>query len=245
MANPDQPSPFKRPAFLLSAAFLAAVVVMAVIVAVSGGDGSGSSRSGHTTPPATPSGQAAGNRQGCAPSDTAQQLPTSAPQGVTWQAYKGMVLPISATAGPMTMQGDKADCYAHTPVGALIAAAHLGYRYAVASDWRSIAAQLVDGPGKTAWLQQRKANPTPDVPPQGQIGQIAGFRFITYTSDVAVVQLAFRNTMPGSQLPAFTAGIYSLRWQNDWRLQMQQDGSASTEAPNSESLDGYIPWGAV
>lgn len=233
--------------FILSGAFLAAIAVMALIIAVdSGGDDSGSKQPTPTAQPSSSGGQAAPGAPGCAPTDTSQQIPASAPSGVSWQVYKGMVMPVSAAAGPLVVNGDVARCYARTPTGALIAATQIGFRYAVADNWRAVAAQLIDGPGKTVWRQNRSASPHPSAPQQGEVGQIAGYRFLTYSPDVAVIQLAYRNSIRNSDLPSFFAGSYSLRWQGgDWRLQLQPSGTASIEAPNTESLDGYTPWGGV
>jgi hypothetical protein len=232
--------------FVMSAAFLAAVAIMAVFIAVSGGGGG---EAGQTTPsaaaPPTGGAPAPSPARGCAPTDTNQQTPRSPPGGVTWQVHKGMALPISTAAGPMQVSGDTARCYARTPTGALIAAVQLGYRSIVATDWRAMATQLADGPGKTAWIRRREASPSPNIAPRGETGQIAGFRFIAYAPNVAVLQIAYRHTLPDQRLPRFFGAVISLSWQGDWQLKPEGDGSGTSSGPTSNTLDGYIPWGAV
>ena len=51
-----------------------------------------------------------------------QAVPQYSPQGITWQLYQTVALPYSNTAGPMIVDGGVARCYAHDPLGALLAA---------------------------------------------------------------------------------------------------------------------------
>ncbi|MFF5264616.1 hypothetical protein ACFY4C_37310 [Actinomadura viridis] len=210
------------------------VLGAAVLVATGGEDSAGG------TGPAPPGTVAAGE---CRPSNTRQQIPTAAPADVTWQVFNAFVLPVSASAGPMVFEGELARCYAHTPTGALVAAAQIGFRYSVVSDWRALAArQLVDGSGKAAFLAKRSASPMPRVPERGKVGQLAGFQFVTYDPATAVVQLVVRNHLENN----FMVSALTVKWRGgDWQLELQPNGVGNTDPQVLATMDGYIAWGGV
>ena len=75
----------------------------------------------------------------------------------------------------------------------------------------------------------------------GVFGQFAGFRFVTYTDDVAVVQLVTR--FHGDVLQATTNTV---RWvDGDWRLELQPDGASSPPAQRLPNLLGVTAWRGV
>jgi hypothetical protein len=234
-----EPSPFLRPMFILSAAFLTVVAVLAAFVVWASDD---------DDPPKgvipQRTGEQAGTsegRGGCRPVDTDQRVPTAAPPGVSWQVFKGVALPFSSSAGPMVTEGDVVRCYARTPVGALIAMAQTVPRVEYTDGWRQVVNRsVVPGPGQAALLRERTGGPTAPTGP-GNIAQYAGFKIVTYSQDVAVFEIAVR-VSDGR----FATSVCTVRWVGgDWKLELKPDGSTNSAPQVIDSLDSYVPWGGV
>lgn len=171
-------------------------------------------------------------------------IPTSPPTGVRWKLYRGVALPYSAQAGPTRIDGEIVGGFAHTPTGALLAATHAGYRYRMASDssWRAVTKAMVQpGPGRDAWVRLRSKYTLGEAPSGPNMLQMAGFRFVTYTPDLAVMQVATRGKTGVIQMTTSTVA-----WDgDDWKLVLQPDGSESPTAQRLSSLDGFVPWSGV
>jgi hypothetical protein len=233
-------SPLRRNGFVLAGAFLVLVLTLAAAVVMTGG-------TSHPAPPqAHPSSSAPQTQAasaGCRPTDTNQQIPSAPPPGLTWQVYNTIAFPFSVTAGPMVVEKEGvARCYAHTPLGALLAVSHIGYRMMWASDWRKVAAaQVLPSAGRDVYVRRRAEVPEPlDFRP-GELAQIAGFQFVAYTQTTAVVQLVTRG--PEGSMRSLT---FTVMWQDgDWKLQVQPSGDASPNAQDISSLDGFVAWGGV
>jgi hypothetical protein len=231
-----EPGRFRHAGFLAAAGFLVLVVVLAVAIFARSGGRSKSSKppaaapSTSSVPPAS-----AGD---CHLTDTDQQIPQTGP-AATWTIYKTLALPTSPTAGPAIIAGDVARCYAHTPTGALFAAAQLDMRFVVADDWRKVVdQQVVPGPGRDAYIKDREAGA---VSTDTHGVQLAGFKFVTYSPAMAVIQFA-AHTPDGS----YQSNTVTVAWSGtDWRLQLQPDGEDSPTFPRISSLDGFIHWGSL
>lgn len=240
------PTPRERAArvWTVGAAVIVALIVLAglvVVFATRGGDD-------NVPPPAAdPEPAAAGSSAppaGASPPlpTLDQTVPEAPPPGVTWSLFQGVALPSSPTAGPARVDGPVHAGYAHTPTGALLAAANLSTRYLITpgDGWRQVVQQQVlPGPGRDVY-EQARAKVTDEAPP-GTYGQIAGFRFVTYSPDDAVIQFVSRFSDGTLQLATIT-----VRWANgDWRLEMQADGGTSPTNQQVSSLAGYVPWGGI
>jgi hypothetical protein len=167
-------------------------------------------------------------------------VPTAAPTGTTWSIYDTVALPSLAGAGPTTVNAAIATGYAHTPLGALLAAGN-NIRIGLADDaqWRRAAdAMLAPGPGKNAWLRLRSTQPwTPATP--GEFTQIAGFQFVSYTPSDAVIQIVTRDVHD-----TFQVAPMHVSWSgSDWQLVLPASGIGTAQV--TPSLIGFIPWGAV
>lgn len=227
--------------FILAAGFLAVVVVVAIVLVLSHGGGRGAAAPAPPAQPGMSSAPASPATGGCHPPDASQQVPASAPPGVTWSLYQGIAMPSSSTAGPMIVDGDVARCYARTPVGALIAAWQISTRYLIAHDWRAVTLdQTMPGPGRNAYLEKRAQIGNASASP-GEYAQLAGFKFVTYTPAEAVIEVVTRGN-DGSMGVTVLTVMWSAR---DWKLQLQSDGNASPSVQQVTSLDGYVPWGGV
>ncbi|MGB6162255.1 MAG: hypothetical protein WCF33_01520 [Pseudonocardiaceae bacterium] len=224
-----------RASLLLAGVFLGLVVLAGLVVALFGG--------GHhtaaTPPPVFPLPAA------IAPPEPQldQSVPTSPPGDVRWELYQREALPYSATAGPRTITGSVARGYAHTPTGALIAAAQIPHRMLLSSadTWRQVVEQQVmPGPGRDRFVQVR-SEVTADGPPDPRLGQIAGFRFVTYTPTIAVIQFATK--FSSGELQVTTATV---QWADgDWKQVLQPDGSESPTVQAIPDLTGLVAWSGV
>jgi hypothetical protein len=246
MSTPSQPSTTERqrrrrprPLFIVCAAFLLALVLGSVaILALRDGE--------EQAPAAAPTPSAPVSTAPASPSPSVteeldQTIPIETPSGVRWELWETVALPFSTEAGPRVVDGDVATGFAHTPTGALIAATQTAVRYRVAQDWRSVLQASVDpGAGAEAWANLR-APLTLDPPQPGQLGQAAGFQFVSYTPDRAVIQYVAKFANGSMQMTSNT-----VIWDGaDWKLVLTDDGGVSATAVPIESLSGFIPWGGV
>jgi hypothetical protein len=179
---------------------------------------------------------------------SAAVIENQAPTDVTWQLYQGVALPFSAANGPSVVNGDVATGYAHNPEGALLAAAQIGVRYLVAPNWSAVVASSVaPGPGLDAYAALRQSQSssgkatTSSGPTPGTYLQLAGYQFVTYTPQTAVVQLISQGSSGTYQVVTNT-----VTWSGgDWKLVLQSNGSSSPTAQTVSSLAGFIVWGGV
>lgn len=247
MSNAPQSgeSPFKSRLFIGSAVFLAVVVLLGAFVVVQG-DGGDSDDNASSSPSATPTGSAssATSDDGSCPtlSDKDTSVPVTAPKGVTWQLVDGFALPSSKASGPGRVEGDVAHCYAHTPVGALLASVQITGRQLSADDWESIVERQCVGDGVDYYLTKRRQIEQEEgsqALSADQHGQVAGFKFITYDENTAVIDLAWRDKNGG-----LGAGSVTMRWSGgDWKNEITKTPAAPGGAINS--LAGYIAWSGV
>lgn len=266
----DDINPFTQPAFVASAVLLALVVLIGVVMSVifaNQDDGAPRSVAPDPVPaagglpgqgavslaPAT--GTATPRAQNGLPDEMTPcpQFPqeqddavSQEPPRITWSSFRTVLLPSSAALGPKVQHGGVARCYAHSPTGALLAVSQITTRYFLSGDWRSVLdLQVVPGPGRDAYRDQQAAaegdNGSADAPQAGQINQFAGYRFVTYTAETAVIQMV-RRTPDGKMMGA----IHTVVWvDGDWRLQMQSDGSDSSVRQEITSLAGFQKWAGV
>ncbi|WP_326798177.1 hypothetical protein OG946_24605 [Streptomyces sp. NBC_01808] len=245
-AAADEPrSPWLRTGFVLAAAFIGFVAVIGAVVAI-GPDGStdddpaAAESSGAGT--AGPPGSAPADDGSPCPelADEQQDTPASPPDGVTWALYRAVALPASKAAGPAVAGGDVARCYARTPVGALLASSQISVRYLAADDWLEVTLAQTVGAGRDTYIEDRSAaeETAPPDAEDGAHGQIAGFRFVTYSDTTAVIQTVWR--FPDGRMQAATT---TMLWQDgDWKLEYPAEPAAPTPV---DSLAGYTAWGGV
>jgi hypothetical protein len=249
--------PWARPAFMVAAAFLVVVLGLGAWLVTKGHPNANASRPGPTSAPtshippttATPSSSSRSRpaptvqRHACHLSDTSQQVPDVAPAGITWSLWNGVALPSSQSAGPGQIHGAVARCYAHTPLGALLASVQISYRLVVGPEWKAVAEQqLVPGPGRTHLIQLvTKAERTAgSSQPGGTYSQVAAFNFVTYTPAVAVIDVVFR-TDSGSMAET----PITVQWSGgDWKLLLPGSGTGPPPQPVS-SIVGYVMWQGV
>lgn len=242
----DKGRAFRRPGFLAAAAFLGLVLVLAVVViATSGSDKDDNTPSAtgpsRTTSTAHASSPAADSGNGCGLTDTNQSVPTSTPPNIKWDLLKGDAMPTSPIAGPGKVEGPVARCYAHTPLGALLAASQIGDRLGVASNREAaeiIKAQAVPGPGVDRALTLLQGA---ELGTGTTDGHTAGFQFVSYTADTAVINMVSRMNNG-----TFNTATFTMKWvDGDWKIQLQPNGANSSNVSQVESTAGYVTWSGV
>lgn len=245
-----------------AAAFAGGVVIALVAVLLfgsSGGDGGHERSQAGGKPggsqPTGGSGQPPQHRPaGCRTSDTDQTVPQQAPKGIKWKMRNGTALPTSKAAGPKLRDGAATYCYGHTPVGALLAGwdiaqglhgaggqqvqqfDQLKQHSLVDNDYarqlRRIAAESDKG-GDTEAGGGGDAN----------AGQLAGFKFVSYSRQVATITLVAQ--FAGHE-GAYQAQTITLRWQHgDWRYQIQPGPRLAATVNEVADLSDYIPFSGV
>ncbi|VTR76035.1 hypothetical protein [Cellulomonas hominis] len=163
-----------------------------------------------------------------------QDIPVAGPEA-TWVAYGYVFVPQSQVYGPVTEGGRQWGCFAHNPTGALFAAANLFAEIGEPDYALVVGEALVDNPAGTAWLEEQDTSNRTQT--AGQVGQIAGFQFLSVTEDQVVVSLGM------SHDPVEAAVKIALQWDEDtatWR----GDLAAGTFDWSAVDLDTYTPWSA-
>jgi hypothetical protein len=235
----DRP-PWTRPAFIASAALVLIVVIAGVLIAIASRGGDGTDVTG-APPPATPASDG-----GTPPQDLPTAVPTTAPAGVRWELVGQVAVPVSSSAGPTRVSGATAAGYSHTPEGALIAAAQLSIRAGFSAgreSWEpTITQQFEPGADRDRLLAVLRGLGVPPAQP-GELSQIAGFSYQSYTPDTAVIGLAFR--APAAGTPRYYVSSLTLRWRDgDWRMVAPPGGSWTSVNRQTTDLVGVVEWGA-
>jgi hypothetical protein len=244
MTEMDQ-TPRRRVPFLILAAVAVIVAALVVVITATGHHRrtpaahapAGTAAGAPSTPAASTPAAAAAVTSTPAPLVTA--IPTTPPTGVTWQLFQGVALPFSATDGPSRISGTVYAGYSHTPYGALIAEMQISARYLITphGGWRPVVEQQVmPGTQRDAYATARATSG--DDPPAGGLAQFAGFRFVTYTPNIAVISIADRS--PEGGLSSLDA---TMHWvDGDWKYELPPIG---TQLQPLSNLTNYIPWQGV
>ena len=170
---------------------------------------------------------------------------------VRWSGFYGVELPVSAQAGPYDTSGGVAAGFAHTPLGALLAAVNIGVRANAQWGPRIFTAVIrgqVTGPDAAALLAAARP-PTTRPPSPGGVtgGQPLGtvdvteqaFRWITYTPSAAILDLV--SAGPGDGGATVRASVQmEVVWDGgDWKVVAPPGGDWGNSAAELSSLAGY------
>ncbi|MFE6892056.1 hypothetical protein [Streptomyces sp. NPDC057694] len=138
------------------------------------------------------------------------------------------------------MEHDLARCYAHTPTGALIAAVQISSRSMTADNWQDVFERQTYGVDRASTLKQLKDQfgeaPLP-APEPGELGQVAGFRYVTYNPQTAVVEVLYRYPDGSHQFQPMTT-----RWHGgDWQIEINNN----VKRRDASSTEEFVTWGGV
>ncbi|GAA1311677.1 hypothetical protein Psi02_72500 [Planotetraspora silvatica] len=182
----------------------------------------------------------------------ATQTSPPAPQPrLTWQDFHGIRLPLSNTDGPRTLDNDRAEGFARTQQGALLAALHIAVR--ASSHWgpavfEPTITEQVTGPDADQLLeksrtQYEESRQEAGLPPGSPLGKAfvdeEAYRWQTYTPDAATVDIVSAGPDPRGTTVRATTRVQVV-WQNgDWRVVAPLGGDWGNAATELKSLDGY------
>lgn len=179
------------------------------------------------------------------------QVPRVSLASVRWSSFYGVELPVSAQAGPSGTSGGIAAGFAHTPLGALLAAVNIGVR--ANAQWGprifgAVIRRQVTGPDAAALLAACQAA----YDQAAQSRQVAGgqplgtvhvteqaFRWITYTPAAAILDLV--SAGPGDGEATVRASVQvEVVWDGgDWKVVAPPGGDWGNSAAELSSLAGY------
>lgn len=244
--NTDR-NPFTKPGFVISAALVGALIAAVIVIFLL--------PKGHGGPqlpaPSTPESNSAADST---PSSTASSsicgLPSTpetalgtAPES-NWELVGRMATPTDPdTFGPGVTDSDGfRSCFAHSPTGALYAAANvIALGSSTEPDELKLADKLlVPGPGRDAAIKDAE-NRSPSSATGTHSAQIRGFLIKSYSATEADVDLALE--LPNS---ALAHSVLSLRWiDGDWKVKAADDGQIFNGTSQLSSLSGFILWSGV
>ena len=231
------------PRVILPAAAVAAVLLGAGLTfALAGRPPASRAPATAATAPASPA-STAGQGQ--------PQVPWVSLASVRWSGFYGVELPVSAQAGPSGTSGGVATGFAHTPLGALLAAVNIGVR--ANAQWGprifgTVIRGQVTGPDAAALLASCQAA----YDQAAQSGGVTGgqplgtavvteqaFRWITYTPAAAILDLV--SAGPGSNGATVRASVQmQVVWDGgDWKVVAPPGGDWGNSAAGLSSLAGY------
>ncbi|MEU4778278.1 hypothetical protein [Micromonospora sp. NPDC023633] len=248
MSSPDfaQRPPWTRPGFIAAAALLLAVILIGVLVAVFAiANNTRDNLSGGGAATSTPTPGSTPAESSTTAPGAPQAVPTAPPADVRWELFGQTAVPVSASAGP-SRTGETASGYAHTPEGALIAAAQISKRAAHSAGRQSweptIQQQFEPNADRDRLLAAlREAGDTPAEP--GELSQLVGYQYQSYTPDTAVIGLVYR--APAAGTPRYHVLSLTLVWRDgDWRMVPPPGGAWTSINRMTSDLTGVIEWGA-
>jgi hypothetical protein len=234
-----EPSPWTRPWFLIAAGFLALVVVLGVAVVL------WPSKSLESAPAPGPVTTVGSGQPTAGASALPTATPTTGPSGVTWQLAGQSAVPVSDTAGPRTVSGGTASGYAHTPDGALIAAAQTAARAGFSAgkeSWEpTVEKRFVPSGDRDRLLSALRSQPAQPAQP-GELSPLAGFIYQAYTPDTAVIGLVYR--APGGGPANYHVVTTTMQWHDsDWKMVAPPGGSWLSVSRQATGLAGVVEWG--
>ncbi|WP_194820823.1 hypothetical protein [Micromonospora sp. S-DT3-3-22] len=228
--SPADPPFWTERGWLLSVAFLAGMALLAAGVWASG-----ATRQTSVDPVARTAAEAQVAQ--CPPRPVVAAGPAVPPDDVTWRTLDGGDrVPVSATQGPSRTADGVLGCFAHTPIGAVLAA-HAVPTQLAGPAWRAVAdRQVLPGPGRDVLVARLEA--VAGVVTSRGGGSYAGFALVRYAADAAQVQLLVKTGAGG-----YVATLVAVRWEaGDWKLTPSRAGVVHTSLGTVTGSAGYTLW---
>lgn len=188
--------------------------------------------------PATssPAPDQAGDASVCGLPPGDQSVPAVPPASTDWELVGSVAAPIAPeTIGPGVLDDGLRSCFARSPLGALYAASNF---LATTSEPRlrlpAVRNLTAEGEGRDRALDLIEGNDT-----GGDDGgvQLAGFTFLNWDSNEAIIDVALRTGGNVGHLPV------PLRWEDgDWKVIFPPDGDLYDNIAPLPNMTGYVPW---
>lgn len=171
-------------------------------------------------------------------------LPETAPQ-VEWSYQKQTLwpYPTSSELGPYHSDSDGyRRCYAHSPSGALLAAANIAAMMtdpALMTDRDSVTKFFGRGPEYETIREKLKSETLSVNANSGIRSELYGFRMLEASATKAIIDLGYQASADGRNLNLSI--VYNLVWDDgDWKLQSEQTMPVSSSVLSS--FVHYTPW---
>lgn len=243
-------SPWARPRFLIAAGVVALIAVLGVVLAVlpPGDEGPQAAPAPQATQGTQPSGSASPSASAqpvdpaasvCGLPAGSQVVPVAPPADTSWELVGSTAVPTAPEVygpGQVGEQGFRS-CYAHSPTGALYAAAnYVGLTSDETTQGLFAEQGTAEGAGREALLKQLDVSGTSV---SGSRAQIKGFGVRNYTGDTAVIDLA----LGVAGQPGYARILMTLVWEDgDWKFEVPADGTLDSIINPIPDLTGYVPW---
>lgn len=235
-----------RTRLALAAGFLLALIAIGATVLVTGSRSRGPSASGSINnrpvpAPVTPSGGSAPRTPGaCRTAPPDNVIPVSPPPDLTWRSVGAVLVPTSATEGPTRYAGPTWSCYAHSPMGAVLASYGI-FATLTSPGWRTVAeSEIVPGPGQRAFIKAGGQQPY-QAPQPGSIAQPVGFAVASYTPQQATIE-----TLADDGNSQYQVTQRTVAWSGgDWKLVVTPDGGTGPDPQIVSSAAGFVLWGGT
>ena len=238
-------APGARRLILPAAAVAALLLGTGLAFALTGRPVASRSPAALATAPASPAGAAGSGRAG------QPQVPRVSFASVRWSGFHGIELPVSAQAGPYDTGGGVATGFAHTPLGALMAAVNIGVR--ANAQWgprifTTVIRGQVTGPDAAALLAgcqaaydqaAQSAGVTGGQPLGTAVVTEQAFRWITYTPAAAILDLAVAGPGDGGATVRASVQMEVIWDGGGWKVVAPPGGDWGNSAAALSSLDGY------
>jgi hypothetical protein len=220
--------PWRQRRWIIPAALLVAIIIVTVILTTISG---GQSRTATTA--ASPAGS-------CPATSASDAIPTAPPGDLRWQNLGAMLVPVSATSGPARYAGAVWECYAHSPLGAVMAAYDI-FAGLASPDWRTVAGhEVVPGRGQRAFIAASQSQAY-QAPPPGAIAQAVGFEVVSYTLQQATIE-----ALASAGEDAYQADERTVAWvDGDWKMVLTPDGDTGPDTQLVTSAGGFVLWGSA
>ncbi len=234
-----QRPPWRQARWAVPAAVLLVALIAAALVVLTGPGGSGPHNATATSGSHSASG-GGGTAQatGCTASDSRQSIPTAPPSDLVWKNVGALLVPTSDASGPTRIDGPVWSCYAHTPMGAVMAAYAI-FATLTSPGWHTVAErEIAPGPGRQAFIAAGLSQPYQPLSPQ-HAAQPAGFAVVTYTPAQATIE-----TLSDAGSGQFQTDQRTVAWVGgDWKLVMTPDGTIGPDPQVVSSANGFVLWG--
>ena len=160
------------------------------------------------------------------------------PKDLRWQAANGLTWPISDTYGPTQTKNGFGVCFAHSPLGAALAATTIAFSsYGAEGPRKAMEFYLIDSVGKPLAIASSNATASSSELTSRGLA-LAGFSITEYATDRASVSLVFSSPKVTT---GFVATPVTLVWVNgDWRWKIPDNGV--TDAVSYPVEGGFVKW---
>lgn len=229
----------RRASLVAALGLVGALVAGAVFVGVTGSGGETSARktlrASSTRVSPTPAATRDRTEEPCEVSDNSDDIPDSTPDDLTWRRWRGVAVPSSRSAGPRRVdeRAGITGCYAHTPLGALMAAANIDLRMVVAApDTTIVDQQMAEGPYKKRYRAHIRSMEPPDT-----IAQLVGFSYLSFHEDTAAIRFAV-----GERTIGYASYVSTVSWQHgEWLAVAGPDDTDPNSMRPVSDFNGFVP----